>query len=59
MEQNEQLQDKLRVLLAITRECLDLKEQTDVLSSPWYDDFWCSLDAVEGDLTSFKSSCII
>ena len=59
MDKNTELQDKLRVLLALTRECLALKEETDVLSSVLYEDFWCSLDEVEADLTYLKGECLI
>lgn len=59
MDKNTELQDKLRVLLALTRECLALKEETDVFESVLYDDFWNSLYAVEGDLSYMKSNCLI
>ena len=59
MEKNTELQDKLRVLLALTRECLILKEETDVFEDILYEDFWNSLDAVEGDLSYMKSNCLI
>ena len=59
MNKNTELQDKLRVLLIITRECLALKEETDVFESVLYDDFWSSLDEVEADLTYLKSNCLI
>ena len=59
MDKNTELQDKLRVLLAITRECLMLKEETDVFESVLYEDFWCDLDAVEGSLSYMKSNCLI
>lgn len=56
---DEQLQNKLRVLLSVSRECLSLEEKTEVLSSPLYDDFWESLKDIEGTLTSLKSVCEI
>lgn len=56
---DEKLQDKLKELLRLTRECLELKEDTTVLSSELYEDFWGSMDAIEGDLTTLKSSCMI
>lgn len=56
---NEKLQDKLRELLALTRECLELREETTILNDCLYDDFWNSLDTIEGDLTTLKSSCRI
>lgn len=59
MNKNTELQDKLRVLLAITRECLALKEETDVLEDVLYEDFWNDLDAVEGSLSYMKSNCLI
>lgn len=59
MDKNTELQDKLRVLLALTRECLTLKEETNVLSSVLYEDFWNSLDEVEADLTYLKGECLI
>lgn len=59
MEKNTELQDKLRVLLALTRECLELKEETDVFEDVLYDDFWNDLDAVEGCLSYMKSNCLI
>jgi hypothetical protein len=59
MEKNTELQDKLRVLLALTRECLALKEETDVFEDVLYEDFWSDLDAVEGSLSYMKSNCLI
>lgn len=59
MDKNTELQDKLRVLLALTRECLALKEETDVFESVLYEDFWSDLDAVEGSLSYMKSNCLI
>lgn len=59
MDKNAELQDKLRALLALTRECLALKEETTVFENVSYEDFWNSLDAVEGDLTYMKSNCLI
>ena len=59
MNKNTELQDKLRVLLAVARECLALKDETDILADDLYDDFWNSLDELEGDLTYMKSNCLI
>lgn len=59
MDQNTKLLDKLRVMLAITRECLQLKEEADALSDPEFDDFWNSMECIEGDLTTLKSECLI
>lgn len=59
MNKNTELQDKLRVLLAVARECLSLKDETDILADDLYDDFWSSLDGIEGDLTYMKSDCLI
>ena len=59
MNKNTELQDKLRVLLAVARECLALKDETDILADDLYNDFWCSLDGLEGDLTYMKSDCLI
>ena len=59
MNKNTELQDKLRVLLAVARECLALKDETDILADDLYDDFWSSLDGLEGDLTYMKSECLI
>ena len=59
MNKNTELQDKLRVLLAVARECLALKDETDILADDLYDDFWSSLDGIEGDLTYMKSDCLI
>ena len=59
MNKNTESQDKLRVLLAVARECLALKDETDVFASVLYDDFWNSLDELEGDLTSMKNDCLI
>jgi hypothetical protein len=59
MDKNTELQDKLRVLLALTRECLALKEETDVFESVLYEGFWSYLDAVEGSLSYMKSNCLI
>ena len=59
MNKNTELQDKLRVLLAVARECLALKDETDILADDLYDDFWNSLDELEGDLTYMKSDCLI
>lgn len=59
MDKNTELQDKLRALLALTRECLELERETDVLNDVLYDDFWNSLDEVEGDLTYLKGECLI
>ena len=59
MDKNTQLQDKLRVLLTEARECLILKEETDVLSGELYEDFWNELENIEGTLTSLKSDCLI
>ena len=59
MDKNTELQDKLRVLLAVARECLALKDETDILAGALYDDFWSSLDGLEGDLTYMKSDCLI
>ena len=59
MNKNTELQDKLRVLLAVARECLALKDETDILADDLYDDFWSSLDGLEGDLTYMKSDCLI
>ena len=58
MNKNTELQDKLRVLLAVTRECLALKDETDILADE-YNDFWSDLDGIEGDLTYMKSNCLI
>lgn len=58
MNKNTELQDKLRVLLAVARECLALKDETDILADE-YDDFWSGLDGIEGDLTYMKSDCLI
>lgn len=58
MDKNTELQDKLRVLLAIARECLALKEETDILEVE-YDDFWDDLEGIEGDLAFMKSECLI
>jgi len=54
-----QLQGKLRELLAMVRECIDMHEQTDILAECLYDDFWSSLDEIEGELTTLKSECRI
>ena len=59
MNKNTELQDKLRVLLSITRNCLELKEETDIFKSALYEDFWWCLDAVEGDLSYMKTNCLI
>ena len=59
MNKNIELQDKLRVLLAVARECLALKDETDILADNLYDDFWSSLDGLKGDLTYMKSDCLI
>ena len=59
MNKNTELQDKLRVLLAVARECLALKDETDILADDLYDDFWSSLDGLEGDLTYMKNDCLI
>lgn len=59
MDKNTELQDKLRVLLALTRECLALEKETDVFEDVLYDDFWNDLDAVEGSLSYMKSNCLI
>lgn len=59
MDKNTQLQDKLRVLLAEARECLELKEETDVLSGELYEEFWNELEEIESTLTSLKSDCMI
>ena len=59
MNKNIELQDKLRVLLAVARECLALKDETDIIADDLYDDFWNSLDGLEGDLTYMKSDCLI
>lgn len=59
VEPGEQLQDKLRELLTMVRECQALSRQTDILADELYDDFWSSLDAIEGDLTTLKSECRI
>lgn len=59
MNKNTELQDKLRVLLAVARECLALKDETDILADDLYDDFWSSLDGIEGDLTYMKSEYLM
>lgn len=59
MNKNTELQDKLRVLLAVARECLALKDETDMFADDLYDDFWSNLDGLEGDLTYMKSDCLI
>lgn len=59
MNKNTELQDKLRVLLAVARECLALKDETDILADELYDDFWSSLDGIEGDLTYMKSEYLM
>ena len=59
MNKNIELQDKLRVLLAVARECLVLKDETDTLADDLYDDFWSNLDGLEGDLTYMKSDSLI
>lgn len=59
MDKNTELQDKLRILLSLTRECLLLKEETDVFADVLYDDFWNYLDTVEGSLSYMKSNCLI
>lgn len=58
MNKNTELQDKLRVLLAVARECLALKDETDILADE-YDDFWSRLDGIEGDLTYMKSEYLM
>ena len=59
MNKNTELQDKLRVLLAVARECLALKDETNILADDLYDDFWSSLDGIEGDLTYMKSEYLM
>lgn len=59
MGKNEELQDKLRDLLALTRECLALKEETDLLESVLFDDLWSALDESERTLSYLKSGCMI
>ena len=59
MDKNIELQDKLRAFLTTTRECLELKKETDVFENVLYDDFWNDLDVLEGYLTYMKSNCLI
>lgn len=59
MDKNTELEDKLRALLALSRECISLKEETEVLNNMLYDDFWNSLEEVESTLTYLKGACLI
>lgn len=56
---NSELQDKLRVMLALSRECLALKDETDCFSAPQYEWLWNDIEEFESEMTALKADCLI